>query len=113
MLAFDHGYFMGSTFGLERLDLVIPELGEDIDVFMATRGALRSCIPPSFNKAIALRCSAGSTVASEDVIKEVIGVDIEDAIRMNASCMAVQTFIVLTVLICGEISSNRKIPRQW
>ena len=24
MFAFDHGYFMGSTAGLERLDLVIP-----------------------------------------------------------------------------------------
>lgn len=93
MLAFDHGYFMGSTLGLERLDLTIPQLAEDIDVFMATRGALRSWISPSFNKPIALRCSAGSTVASEDVIKEVIGVDIEDAIRMNASCMAIQTFI--------------------
>ncbi|WP_432408972.1 3-hydroxy-5-phosphonooxypentane-2,4-dione thiolase [Wukongibacter sp. M2B1] len=93
MLAFDHGYFMGSTLGLERLDLAIPPLAENIDVFMATRGGLRSCISPSFNKAIALRCSAGSTVASEDVIKEVIGVDIEDAIRMNASCMAIQTFI--------------------
>ena len=27
MLAFDHGYFMGSTSGLERLDIVIPSLG--------------------------------------------------------------------------------------
>ena len=26
MFAFDHGYFMGSTAGLERLDLVIPKL---------------------------------------------------------------------------------------
>lgn len=93
MLAFDHGYFMGSTLGLERLDLSIPKLAEDIDVFMGTRGAIRSCIPPTFNKGVALRCSAGSTMASEDVIKEVIGVSIEDAIRMNASCMAVQTFI--------------------
>jgi 3-hydroxy-5-phosphonooxypentane-2,4-dione thiolase len=93
MLAFDHGYFMGPTAGLERLDLSIPGLAENIDVFMGTRGAIRTCIPPKFNKAIALRCSAGSSVASEDVIKEVIGVDIEDAIRMNASCMAIQTFI--------------------
>lgn len=93
MLAFDHGYMLGSTAGLERLDLSIPELAEDIDVFMGTRGAIRSCISPTFNKAVALRCSAGSTVASEDVIKEVIGVDIEDAIRLNASCMAIQTFI--------------------
>lgn len=93
MLAFDHGYFMGSTLGLERLDIIIPQLAEEIDVFMCTRGALRSCVPPTFNKAVALRCSAGSTVASEDVIREVVAVDIEDAIRLNASCMAVQTFI--------------------
>ena len=26
MFAFDHGYFMGSTAGLERLDLIIPTL---------------------------------------------------------------------------------------
>ncbi len=93
MLAFDHGYLMGSTAGLERMDLVIPELAEDIDVFMGTRGAIRSCVPPHFNKAVALRCSAGSTVAVDDVTHEIIGVDIEDAIRMNASCMAIQTFI--------------------
>lgn len=93
MLAFDHGYLMGSTAGLERLDIVIPMLAEDIDVFMGTRGGLRSCVPPNFNKAVALRCSAGSTVAVDDVTHEIIGVDIEDAIRMNASCMAIQTFI--------------------
>ena len=32
MFAFDHGYFMGSTAGLERLDLVIPKLQEQVDV---------------------------------------------------------------------------------
>ena len=37
MFAFDHGYFMGSTAGLERLDLVIPKLQEQVDVFMGTR----------------------------------------------------------------------------
>ena len=93
MLAFDHGYISGASTGLERLDILIPQLAEDIDVFMATRGALRSCVPPMFNKAVALRCTAGSTVLSDDVTSEVIGVDIEDAIRMNASCMAVQTFM--------------------
>lgn len=93
MLAFDHGYISGASTGLERLDILIPQLAEDIDVFMATRGALRTCVPPMFNKAVALRCTAGSTVLSDDVTSEVIGVDIEDAIRMNASCMAVQTFM--------------------
>ena len=93
MLAFDHGYIMGASTGLERLDILIPQLAEDIDVFMATRGALRTCVPPTFNKGVALRCSAGSTVLSDDVTAEFVGVDIEDAIRMNASCMAVQTFL--------------------
>ncbi|WP_130862248.1 3-hydroxy-5-phosphonooxypentane-2,4-dione thiolase [Bacilliculturomica massiliensis] len=93
MLAFDHGYITGASTGLERLDILIPSLAEDIDVFMATRGALRTCVPPMFNKAVALRCTAGSTVLSGDVTDETIGVDIEDAIRMNASCMAVQTFM--------------------
>ena len=93
MLAFDHGYIMGSTSGLERMDLAIPPLVEDVDCLMATRGALRSCIPPTFNKAIALRCSAGSSVLDDDMSCEDIAVNIEDAIRMNASCMAIQTFI--------------------
>lgn len=93
MLAFDHGYIMGPTSGLERLDLVIPELAGDVDCLMATRGALRTCVPPTFNKGIALRCSAGSSVLDDDMSHEVIGVDIKDAIRMNASCLAIQTFI--------------------
>ncbi len=93
MLAFDHGYIMGPTSGLERLDIVVPKLAPEVDVFMATRGAMRSCIPPTFRKGLALRCTAGSSVLDEDMSHEVIGVNVEDAIRMNASCMAVQTFI--------------------
>lgn len=93
MLAFDHGYIMGPTQGLERLDLAIPPLMQYADVLMGTRGAIRSTIPPNNKKAIALRCSAGSSVLKEDMSHEVIGVDIEDAIRINATCMAIQTFI--------------------
>ena len=93
MLAFDHGYIMGPTTGLERMDIVIPKLAPHIDVFMATRGALRTCVPPTFNKGIALRSTAGPSILADDVTDEVLAVDIEDAIRMNASCMAIQTFI--------------------
>lgn len=93
MFAFDHGYFMGSTSGLERLDLVIPKLVDNVDVLMATRGALRTCVSPDCRKAIALRVSSGSSMMNEDLSHEVVAVDIEDAIRMNADCMAVQTFI--------------------
>ena len=93
MFAFDHGYFMGSTAGLERLDLVIPKLQEQVDVFMGTRGALRTCVSPAFKKGIALRVTSGSSMLNDDLSHEVVAVDIEDAIRMNADCIAVQTFI--------------------
>lgn len=93
MLAFDHGYIMGPTSGLERLDLAIPPLEPYADVLMATRGALRSAIPASVSAAVALRCTAGSSVLREDMSAERVGVDIDDAIRLNAACMAVQLFI--------------------
>ncbi|MCL2196844.1 MAG: 3-hydroxy-5-phosphonooxypentane-2,4-dione thiolase [Treponema sp.] len=93
MFAFDHGYFMGSVSGLERLDLLIPQLIDHVDVLMATRGALRTCVKPNFRKGIALRVSAGSSMVNDDLSREIVSVDIEDAIRMNADCLAVQTFI--------------------
>ena len=58
MFAFDHGYFMGSTAGLERLDLLLPQLAPYVDCFMGTRGAIRSCVPPEITKSVALRCSS-------------------------------------------------------
>ncbi len=95
MLAFDHGYFLGPTSGLERLDLKIPPLVPYIDVFMGTRGAMASCIDPalSHQKALALRCTSGSSILNDDLSMESISVSIEEAVRMNADCMAVQVFI--------------------
>ena len=93
MFAFDHGYFMGSTAGLERLDLLLPKLAPYVDCFMGTRGALRTCVPPECVKSVALRVTSGSSMLQDDLSHEVVAVNIEDAIRMNADCMAVQTFI--------------------
>jgi putative autoinducer-2 (AI-2) aldolase len=92
MLAFDHGYIMGPTSGLERVDLTILPIAEYADCLMCTRGVLRACIPPIYNKPVALRCSAGSTVLTE-LNDECIGVEIEDAIRLNASMMAAMVAI--------------------
>ncbi|MBQ9512419.1 MAG: 3-hydroxy-5-phosphonooxypentane-2,4-dione thiolase [Lachnospiraceae bacterium] len=107
MFAFDHGYFMGSTAGLERLDIVIPPLADYVDVWMATRGALRSCIPPSAKNGVALRVTSGSSMLDDDLSHETVAVDIEDAIRMNADCMAVQTFIGAD----GQLSSLENLSR--
>lgn len=93
MFAFDHGYFMGSTSGLERLDLLLPQLAPYVDCFMGTRGAIRTCLAPELAKSVALRVSSGSSMLQDDLSHEIVAVDIEDAIRMNADCMAVQTFI--------------------
>lgn len=94
MLAFDHGYIMGSTAGLERIDVVIPPLTAYVDVLMATRGTLRTCISPLARNAICLRTSYDSTVVHEDMsVGCGIGTDIENALRINASCLATQTFI--------------------
>lgn len=93
MFAFDHGYFMGATSGLERLDVIVPEVIDEVDVLMATRGALRTSVNPAMNKGIALRTTSGSSMLQDDLSFEINAVDIEDAIRMNADCMAVQTFL--------------------
>ena len=92
MLAFDHGYIMGPTSGLERIDLSIAPILEHADCLMCTRGVLRTLVPPTINKPISLRTSAGTTVLTE-LNDECLGVEIEDAIRLNASMMAVMCAI--------------------
>lgn len=92
MLAIDHGYFQGPTTGLERIDLNILPLIPYADTLMLTRGILRSIIPPDTQKSIVLRVSGGTSVLKE-LSNENLAVDIEDAIRLNVSAMAVQVFI--------------------
>ena len=87
MLAFDHGYIMGPTSGLERIDLNIVPLMEHADCLMCTRGVLRANVPPTFNKPISLRASAGTTVLTE--LNDECLIDMEEAIRLNASAVAV------------------------
>lgn len=92
MLAFDHGYFQGPTTGLERMDISIAPLAPYADVLMCTRGALRTVIPPETGKPVVLRCSAGNSILTE-LSNELVGVDIEDALRLGASGMAAQVYI--------------------
>ncbi len=93
MLAFDHGYLMGPTTGLERMDLNVVPLIPYVDCLMCTRGALRTCIPPETRKPVCLRVSTGATVLKDDMSDECIGVDIEEAVRLGAAAMAVQCYV--------------------
>ena len=114
MLAFDHGYFQGPTSGLERVDQTILPLEPYADCLMLTRGIQRSVIPASTTKAIALRASGGTSMVSpmeewegeidgkkakfgrpgfEPLSNESTALNIEEAIRLNASILAVQVFV--------------------
>ncbi len=92
MLAFDHGYFQGPTSGLERIDVTINPLAPHADALMCTRGVLRSIIDPSTQKSVVMRASGGPSILKE-LSNERIAVDVEDALRMNVSAVAVQVFI--------------------
>jgi putative autoinducer-2 (AI-2) aldolase len=91
MLAFDHGYIMGPTSGIERMDLAIPPLIEHADCLMCTRGALQSCVPPSSRKPVVMRCNTGATVL-KDLSDEVLGVSVEDALRLNATALTAMVY---------------------
>ena len=92
MLAIDHGYFLGPTSGLERIDVNIVPLVPYADALMLTRGILRTTIPPSFSRGVVMRASGGPSIRKE-LSNELLAVDIEDGIRMNVSAMAVQVYI--------------------
>ena len=98
MLACDHGFIMGPTSGLERVDLSINPLIEYADCLMCTRGILRSVIPPTMSKPICLRSDGGTTILTDLNLNRVY--DVEDVVRVNASAMAV-------MVACGDKASEQ------
>ncbi len=92
MLAIDHGYFQGPTTGLERVDLNILPLVPHCDALMLTRGILRTTVPATCSQPIVVRASGGPSILKE-LSNEEIAMDMEDALRMNASAVAIQVFI--------------------
>ena len=88
MLAVDHGYFMGPTTGLEKLDEMVNPLLPHADTLMLTRGALRNYIDPSVDIPIVLRISGGTSIIGKELLHEGIVASMEDAIRLNVSGVA-------------------------
>jgi putative autoinducer-2 (AI-2) aldolase len=93
MLALDHGYFLGPTEKLESPSGAIGPLAKYVDSIMLTRGILRTCVNPTIDIPIVLRVSGGSTIIGEDLSKESITTCIEEAIRLNVSCLALSIFV--------------------
>ena len=93
MLAVDHGYFLGPTEKLEVPKKTISPLLRYCDSLMLTRGVLRTSIEPRYPVPIVLRVSGGSSIIGEDLSNEQITVSIKDAIRLNASALAMSIFV--------------------
>ncbi|HEX6068067.1 MAG TPA: 3-hydroxy-5-phosphonooxypentane-2,4-dione thiolase [Nitrososphaera sp.] len=93
MLAVDHGYFLGPTERLENATETIRPLLPYADSLMLTRGILRNCVPAERDIPIVLRVSGGTSIVGEDLSKEAITTSIEEAIKLNVSCLALSIFV--------------------
>ena len=93
MLAVDHGYFLGPTSRLEVPRKTIMPLAPYADSIMLTRGVLRSSIDPSIANSVVLRVSGGTSIVGEDLSNEGIITTVEDALRLNASGVAISIFV--------------------
>jgi putative autoinducer-2 (AI-2) aldolase len=93
MLAVDHGYFLGPTERLEIPRETIKPILPFADSLMLTRGVLRTSVDPNTTVPIVLRVSGGASILGEDLSNETITTSIEDAIRLNVSCLAISVFV--------------------
>jgi putative autoinducer-2 (AI-2) aldolase len=92
MLAVDHGYFQGPTTGLENPRKTITPLIPYADSLMLTRGVLRTSVDPGQDVPVVLRVSGGASILKE-LSNEGVTTSIEEAVRLNASAVAVSIFI--------------------
>ncbi len=93
MLAVDHGYFLGPTSGLEVMSRTIEPLLPFADSLMLTRGALRTSVPADLDIPVVLRVSGGTSVLHDDLSDEDITTSMEEAIKLNASAVAISIFV--------------------
>ena len=93
MLAVDHGYFLGPTSRLENPRRTVGPLIRHCDSLMLTRGVLRACVDPNSPVPVVLRISGGPSIIGEDLSREDITVGMEDALRVNASAVAMSVFV--------------------
>ncbi len=93
MLAVDHGYFLGPTSRLEVPRKTIMPLAPYADSVMLTRGVLRSSVDPTICNSVVLRVSGGASIIGDDLSNEGITTSVEDALRLNASGIALSIFV--------------------
>ncbi len=93
MLAVDHGYFLGPTERLEVPKKTIAPLLPYADSLMLTRGVLRTSVDANFPVPVVLRVSGGASIIGKDLSNEKITTSVKEAIRLNASALAMSIFV--------------------
>jgi len=93
MLAADHGYFLGPTHRLEEPRGTLTPLLPFADALMVARGLVRNCVEPSAQVPLVLRVSGGASVVGADLANETVITAMDDAVRLNASAVALSVFI--------------------
>ncbi len=107
-LAIDHGYFLGPISKLEEPGKAIRPLVGFTDALMLTRGVLRNCIGANLDIPIILRVSGGNSIVGPALSDEGIQTSMEEAIRLNASAVALSIYIGTehehkTLMALGEL----------
>ncbi len=93
MLAVDHGYFLGPVKRLENPRETITPLIAFADALMLTRGVLRTSVDELSSTPMVLRVSGGNSIVGKDLSNEGITVAMKDAVRLNASAVALSIYI--------------------
>lgn len=94
MLAIDHGYFMGPTHGMEQPVTDILPLLPHIDSLMLSPGILPVAVDPGLRGVgWVLRASGGNSILDEDIDNESLVITAQDAIKLNASAVAVSVYV--------------------
>ena len=93
MLAVDHGYFLGPTEKLENPKKTVQPLVKYCDSLMLTRGVQRTSVDASYPIPIVLRVSGGTSIIGEDLSNEEITTSVKEAVRLNASAVAMSMFV--------------------
>ena len=88
MLAVDHGYFQGAIQGLVKPQETLWPLIPYADALMLTRGMLRNTMDTGMQIPVVLRVSGGISILKEDLSDEEITTSVREAVRLNASAMA-------------------------
>ena len=93
MLAADHGYFLGPTHRLEDPRKTLTPLLPFADALMVARGVVRNCVDPGAQVPLVLRVSGGTSVVGADLANETVITAMDDAVRLNASAVALSVFV--------------------